>query len=127
MLARWSLRAAASATLLIVTACATSADPARPSLRANEIQVIEPAGQPDKWTYAPAVLAVAKGTTVSIVNHGKEFHSVTADAPNRPFDISIDTGQTVTFTFNTVGVFTYHCGVHPQMTGTIRVCDGACG
>ena len=123
---RWTVRIAACAFLLTLTACASAAQP-QPSLRPNEIQVIEPAGQPDKWMYAPAVLAIAKGTAVSIVNHGKEFHTVTADAPNRPFDISIDTGQTVTFTFNTVGVFTFHCGVHPQMTGTVRVCDGACG
>ena len=100
---------------------------AQPSLRPNEVQVVEPAGQPDKWTFAPAEIAVAKGTTVTFVNHGKEFHTVTSDAPSRPFDISIDTGQVATFTFNTVGVFTYHCGVHPQMKGTVRVCDGACG
>ena len=121
---RWILRVCGLALLLI--SCASAAQP-QPSLRPNEVQVVEPAGQPDRWTFAPAEIAVPKGTTVTFVNHGTEFHTVTADAADRPFDISIDTGQTVTFTFNTVGVFTYHCGVHPQMTGTVRVCDGACG
>ena len=111
---------------LLLASCAAATAP-QPSVRPNEVQVVEPAGQPDKWTYAPHELAVAKGTTVSFVNHGKEFHTITADAPDRPFDISVDTGETKTLTFNTVGVFSYHCGVHPQMTGVIRVCDGSCG
>jgi plastocyanin len=120
------MRLAACAALLALSACATSAQPQR-TARTNEVQVIEPAGKPDEWGYAPREIAVAKGTVVTFVNHGKEFHTVTADAPSRPFDLSIDTGQTGTITFDTVGVFTYHCGVHPQMKGSVRVCDGACG
>jgi len=61
---RWSVRVGACALLLAVTACATSA---QPPARPNEVQVVEPAGQPDSWTYAPAQIAVAKGTTEDIV------------------------------------------------------------
>jgi len=106
-------------------ACATSAEPQR-SFRPNEVQVYEPAGQPDNWTYLPNAIAVAKGTTVTFVNRGKEFHTVTSDAPGRPFDLSIDTNQTGTITFDNAGTFTYHCGIHPQMKGAVRVCDGPC-
>lgn len=124
----WPVRVAAGALLLFVTACATTAtQQPQPPARPNEVQIVEPAGQPDKWTYAPGEIAVAKGTTVTFVNRGKEFHTVTADAEGRPFDLSIDTNQSGTITFNTVGVFSYHCGVHPQMKGVVRVCDGACG
>ncbi|HZP97789.1 MAG TPA: cupredoxin domain-containing protein [Candidatus Limnocylindria bacterium] len=125
-MARWILRAVACAALLSVTACAAAAQPQR-TARPNEVQVVEPAGRPDGWGYAPKELAVAKGTTVTFVNQGKELHTVTADAPNRPFDLSIDSNQTATITFDTVGVFSYHRGVHPQMKGVVRVCDGACG
>ncbi len=100
-------------------------DPSTP--RPNEVQVFEPAGKPDDWGYTPKELAVTKGTTVTFVNHGKEFHTVTSDAPGRPFDLSIDTNQTGTITFDTIAVFTYHCGVHPQMKGVVNVCDGTCG
>src|SRR5919108_6492218 len=107
---------------LVLAACASNTQP-RATFRPNEVQVVEPAGKPDLWTYAPHDISVAKGTVVTFVNHGKEFHTVTADAPNRPFDLSVDTNQSATITFNTVGVFSYHCGVHPQMTGVVRVCD----
>jgi plastocyanin len=127
---RTSARVTACVALLALggglTACAASGgEPAR-TFKPNELQVIEPAGQEAKWTYAPAVLKVAKGTAVSIVNRGKEFHTVTSDDPGRPFDISIDADKTATFTFGTVGSFAYHCGVHPQMTGVVQVCDGPC-
>jgi len=126
MTARWILRIAACAALFAIACSASSGQPAR-TFKPNTINVIEPEGKQDSWTYGPSLLKVAKGTAVAIINQGKEFHTVTADDPGRSFDISIDSGKTVTFTFDKVGTFAYHCGVHPQMTGVIQVCDGACG
>lgn len=123
---RRTLQGAVCLALFALAACAGAAQPERSS-RPNEVQVVEPAGRPDQWGYAPREIAVAKGTTVTFVNRGKEFHTVTADADGRPFDLSIDVNMTGTITFDTVGVFDYHCGVHPQMKGVVRVCDGACG
>lgn len=121
-----SLRVSVSVLAFVLAACAAAAAPS-PTPRANEVQVIEPAGQPDRWTFAPAEISVAKGTTVTFVNHGKEFHTVTADAASRPFDLSLDAGKTGAITFANAGAFAYHCGVHPQMNGVVRVCDGSCG
>ena len=90
------------------------------------MQVVEPAGKEADWTYAPKELRVAAGTTVTFVNRGKEFHTVTSDDAGRPFDVGIDSNKSATLTFDKVGVFAYHCGVHPQMTGVVRVCEGAC-
>ena len=127
MTLRWALRLLASAALVAIAACSTAGAQPERTFKPNELQVIEPPGQEANWTYGPALLKVSKGTAVAIVNRGKEFHTVTSNDPGRPFDISIDTGQTVMFTFDKVGTFAYHCGVHPQMTGVIQVCDGACG
>ena len=127
MTLRWALRLLASAALVAIAACSSTGTQPERTFKPNELQVIEPAGQEANWTYAPALLKVSKGTAVTIVNRGKEFHTVTSDSPGRPFDISIDANQTVMFTFDKVGTFAYHCGVHPQMTGVIQVCDGACG
>ena len=126
MTPRWILRGLACAALFAVACAGTTAQPRR-TFKPNEIQVIEPPGQEASWTYGPAVLKVAKGTTITIVNSGKEFHTVTSDDPGRLFDVSIDTNKTATLVIDTVGMFAYHCGVHPQMTGVIQVCDGACG
>jgi plastocyanin len=111
--------------VLAASACAPASEPQR-SPKPNEVQVFEPAGQEDKWTYTPNTIAVAKGTVVTFVNRGKEFHTVTSDDAGRPFDLSINTNQTGTILFEKVGTFSYHCGVHPQMKGIVKVCDGAC-
>jgi plastocyanin len=124
--ARWTIRAFGLSALIAVACAGASGQPER-TFRANEIQVIEPDGQPDRWTFGPSVLKVSRGTPVTIVNRGKEFHSLTADDATRSFDISVDAGKAVTFTFEKVGTFPYHCGVHPQMKATVEVCDGACG
>jgi plastocyanin len=121
---RWIFRAAACLVLLGLAACGGAN--ATPTLRPNEVQVIEPAGREADWTYAPKELRVATGTTVTFVNRGKEFHTITSDDPGRPFDIGIDANKSATLAFDKVGVFAYHCGVHPQMTGVVRVCEGAC-
>ena len=51
-------------------------------------------------------------------------HIVTSDtgAFNSP---SLSNGQTFTHTFTTPGVYTYHCALHPAMTGTITVVEPA--
>lgn len=124
MTLRWTFRAAACLSLVALAACAGAT--ATPTPRPNEVQVVEPVGREPDWSYAPKELRVAVGTTVSFVNKGKEFHTITSDDVGRPFDLGIDSGKTVTRVFDKVGVFAYHCGVHPQMTGVVRVCDGTC-
>ena len=127
MTLRWALRLLGSTALVAAAACSgATAQPER-TFKANEIQVIEPPGQEANWTYGPTALKVAKGTTITIVNRGREFHTVTSDDPGRLFDVSVDTNKTGTLVIDKVGTFAYHCGVHPQMTGVIQVCDGACG
>jgi plastocyanin len=122
---RWTFRAAACLALLALAACggATAGPPVRP----NEVQVIEPVGKEANWSYAPSELRVTAGTTVTFVNMGKEFHTVTSSDEGRPFDVGLDSGKSATVTFDRVGVYAYHCGVHPQMKAVVRVCDGPCG
>ena len=127
MTVRWAIRILACLGLFAIAACSSTPSQPERTFKPNELQVIEPPGQEANWTYGPALLKVSKGTAVTIVNRGREFHTVTSDDPGRPFDISIDANMTVMFTFDKVGTFAYHCGIHPQMKGVIQVCDGACG
>jgi plastocyanin len=119
---RWTFRAAAYLILLAIAACGATA----PTPKPNEVQVVEPVGREPDWAYAPKELRVAAGTTVTFVNRGKESHTVTSDDQGRPFDVGIDSGKSAKLAFDKVGVFAYHCGIHPQMKGVVHVCDGAC-
>jgi plastocyanin len=121
---RWIVRAAACLGLIALLSCGAGAAGAAP--RPNEVQVIEPAGKESAWSFAPHELRVSAGTTVTFVNLGKEFHTVTSSDEGRPFDVGLDAGKRATITFDKTGTFAYHCGVHPQMTGVVRVCAGAC-
>jgi plastocyanin len=127
MTRRWTARIVAGVALFAMASCGGAVRQPERTFRPNELQVIEPSGQEASWTYAPALLKVSRGSVVTIVNRGQEFHTVTSDEPGRLFDISLDPNRTVTHTFDRIGTFAYHCGVHPQMTGVIQVCDGGCG
>ena len=49
-------------------------------------------------------------------------HTVTFDAvAGAPTDIPARTSGSASKQFNTAGAFTYHCAIHPAMTGTVNV------
>ena len=74
------------------------------------------------FAFQPASLEVPAGTTVTWTNSGAATHTVTAD--NGAFDSGrLASGATFSQTFDTAGTFTYHCEIHPQMTGTIVVTE----
>lgn len=65
-------------------------------------------------------LTVSVGTTVTWTNQDSVPHTVTSD--NGLFDSGNFTkGQSYSFTFTKEGTYTYHCTVHPSMTGTVTV------
>lgn len=70
--------------------------------------------------FSPANISVDTGHTVTFTNNDSVTHTVTAD--DGSFDSSsIAPGKTFSKTFATAGTFTYHCSIHPSMTGTIEV------
>lgn len=71
-------------------------------------------------SFSPATISVNKGDTVTWQNDNLTIHDVVAD------DGSFNSGQiaaggTYKYTFDTVGSFSYHCAIHPFMTGTVVV------
>jgi plastocyanin len=65
-------------------------------------------------------LTVSAGSTVTVTNTDSADHTVTAD--DGGFDVSVGSGQTVTFTAPAkAGTFAYHCTIHPSMHGTLIV------
>jgi plastocyanin len=75
----------------------------------------------DDWTFQPASLTVAPGTTVTWTNDTEMSHTITGD--DLAFDDSgpIGSGQSFSQTFAKPGTYRYHCGPHPWMEGTLVV------
>ncbi len=70
--------------------------------------------------FNPASLSVSAGTTVIWTNSDTTMHTVTADdASFNSGNIAI--GATYSRAFNSAGTFSYHCTLHPEMTGKIVV------
>lgn len=70
--------------------------------------------------FSPASLTVKVGDKVTWTNQDSIGHSATAD--DNSFDTGIlAQGQSGSTTFSKAGTYTYHCKIHPSMTGTIVV------
>jgi plastocyanin len=70
--------------------------------------------------FSPSNLTVKVGDTVTWINNDNHDHTVTSDTG--AFNSgNIANGSTFSFTFNTVGTYSYHCSIHTSMTGTIVV------
>jgi len=74
----------------------------------------------DNFSFGPATLTVAVGTTVTWVNHDDIPHSVVStDGAFK--SRALDTDEKFSFTFTKAGTFPYFCGIHPKMTGKVVV------
>jgi plastocyanin len=76
--------------------------------------------------FEPTDALVEPGTTLMWVNHGQEQHTVTAD--DGQFDSGVlNPGDSFLTTVEGSGTLTYHCTLHPEMTGSITVGSPAAG
>jgi plastocyanin len=73
----------------------------------------------DKY-FEPTDALVEPGTTLMWVNRGQEQHTATAD--DGQFDSGVlNPGDSFLTTVEGSGTLTYHCTLHPEMTGSITV------
>ena len=74
----------------------------------------------DNFTFAPAQLTVAAGTTVRWINKDDLPHNIVAD--DKSFKSKpLDTDDAFTYTFTKPGTYKYFCGLHPKMQGSVVV------
>jgi len=72
------------------------------------------------FAFNPKTLDVKVGTKVTWTNDDGTKHTASAD--DKSFNTkSIEPGKTGTFTFTKAGTFSYHCEIHPTMSGEIVV------
>jgi plastocyanin len=95
---------------LNVTANAQSAAPAT-----VEVKI-------DNFSFGPATLTVAAGTTVTWTNRDDIPHTVVSTDDPKAFRSKVlDTDEKFSYTFSKAGTFPYFCSVHPKMTGMVVV------
>ncbi len=74
----------------------------------------------DNFSFGPATLIVAVGTTVTWTNRDDIPHTVVSD--DKVFKSKVlDTDEKFSFTFTKPGTYPYFCSVHPKMTGKVVV------
>lgn len=70
--------------------------------------------------FNPGSLSVTTGGTVTWTNNDTTVHTVAAD--DGSFNSgNIAVGATYSKAFSTAGTFSYHCTLHPEMTGKVVV------
>ena len=72
------------------------------------------------FAFSPEALEVPAGTAVTWTNNDKLDHSVVADDDSFRSD-AIGNGSSYEFTFDAAGEYSYVCGIHPEMSGTVIV------
>jgi plastocyanin len=92
---------------------AVAAAPAAPVTAAPAVHI-------SNFTFAPALLKVRVGQTVTWTNDDDIPHTVTANDHSFKSKV-LDTGERFSFTFTKVGLVSYFCSLHPHMTGKIMV------
>ena len=74
----------------------------------------------DNFSFGPATLTVAAGTTVTWTNRDDIPHTVVSD--DKVFKSKVlDTDEKFSFTFTKPGTYGYFCSIHPKMTGKVVV------
>jgi plastocyanin len=114
----------ALAALLVFSTLSCGGDddnPAGPGGGTNPDVTINILGQNGSNSYSPSPDTVTVGQTVAWNNSNGTLHTATAN--NSSFNTgNVSAGsRSGLITMNTPGTFSYHCTIHPTMTGTLVV------
>lgn len=72
------------------------------------------------FSFQPGTVTVSVGTTVNWINHGSVEHTV-GSSDGTFVSGNIASGSEFKHTFSTPGTYSYHCSIHPSMTGMVVV------
>ncbi len=74
----------------------------------------------DNFSFTPATVTVALGTTVTWTNSDDVPHTVVSDDYTFKSKV-LDTDEKFSYKFTKPGTYSYFCSVHPKMTAKIIV------
>jgi plastocyanin len=118
-------------TAVLAAACASPGETTSSDMQASHRAHPDSDIVIDTSTFAPSVLRVSVGETVTWVNHDDFLHTVTSNPRGKGaatgsglgsrFDHRLKRDETFSFYFERAGTFAYHCTIHPEMRGSIVV------
>jgi len=74
------------------------------------------------FAFTPQKQVVKAGTTVTWTNQDTTIHDIKDTSPlNTPQSKELNKGDTFSITYNQPGTYSYICGIHQYMTGTVVV------
>jgi plastocyanin len=73
------------------------------------------------FAFSPAQVTIARGTEVTWTNGDSAPHQPVSDSGSPISAPRIPNGGTYSVVFEQAGTYSYHCAIHPSMTGTIIV------
>ena len=108
---------AVAVLLAIITLCAgpktIMANAAEQNAKTAEVKI-------DNFSFGPAELKIAAGTTVTWINRDDIPHTVVSTVKVFKSKV-LDTDEKFSFTFDKAGTYPYFCSIHPKMTGKVIV------
>ena len=112
-IARLAVPAVAAAILLFAVGRGSIASAQQAPAASVEVKI-------DNFSFGPAAITVAAGTTVTWTNRDDIPHTVVSD--DKVFKSKVlDTDEKFSYTFIKPGTYPYFCSVHPKMTGKVIV------
>ena len=105
------------AIVMVATLLQSAASPGSP---AKAPQAASAEVKVDNFSFGPATLTVAVGTTVTWTNRDDIPHTIVST--DKVFKSKVlDTDEKFSFTFAKPGTYPYFCSIHPKMTGSVVV------
>lgn len=87
-------------------------------------QIVNCTGTPP-WCFSPKPIQVTVGSTVTWANNTAITHTATSDTGAWGTGNIAPGATSSAISFPTAGTFTYHCAIHPSMTGSVVVSAAA--
>jgi len=115
---QWCALSLASISL-VLSATQAQSDPRPPAPAAAPAEIKEV--KIDNFSFSPATLTVAPGTTVKWTNRDDIPHTVVSNDKTTFKSKVLDTDDSFSFTFTTAGTYDYFCSIHPKMTAKVIV------
>jgi plastocyanin len=99
--------------LLVAGSSSIPANAEQPPAASAEVKI-------DNFSFGPATLTVAVGTTLTWTNRDDIPHTVVSTDGVFKSKV-LDTDEKFSYTFAKAGTYPYFCSIHPKMTGKVVV------